>query len=93
MKTEAPFFLLLCSLTWVTFSCTVPSEIIRPNTLLVSIDDLRHTLGVYDDPVAVTPNLDRLAREGMTFRQEFCQAAICAPSRASLMTRRVFLRA
>jgi iduronate 2-sulfatase len=68
-------------------SCEMPSDkASRPNVLFISIDDLRPTLGVYDDPVAITPNIDRLAGEGMTFRHTFCQAAVCAPSRASLMT-------
>jgi iduronate 2-sulfatase len=59
---------------------------VRPNVLFISIDDLRPTLGTYDDPHAITPNLDSFADEGMTFRQTFCQSAVCAPSRASLMT-------
>ncbi len=59
---------------------------VKPNILFVSIDDLRPTLGVYGDPIAITPHIDQLAAEGMTFRQTFTQAAVCAPSRASLMT-------
>lgn len=58
----------------------------QPNILFVSIDDLRPTLGVYDDLTAVTPNIDALANDGVTFRQTFSQSAVCAPSRASLMT-------
>ena len=69
-----------------TFSCSEQETQIKPNILFVSIDDLRPALGVYDDPVALTPNIDRLAGEGMVFRQTFCQTAVCAPSRASLMT-------
>ncbi len=57
-----------------------------PNILFVSIDDLRPTLGAYDDPYAITPNMDKLADQGMVFRRNYCQAAVCAPSRASLMT-------
>ena len=67
-------------------SCNGPKDKKTPNILFVSIDDLRPTLGVYGDPMAITPNIDQLASEGMTFRQTFCQAAVCAPSRASLMT-------
>ncbi len=59
---------------------------VKPNILFISIDDLRPVLGAYGDTVAITPNLDLLADEGMTFRQAFCQSAVCAPSRASLMT-------
>ena len=61
-------------------------EAVSPNILFVSIDDLRPTLGACGDTVAITPNIDRLAVEGMIFRQAYCQAAVCAPSRASLMT-------
>lgn len=67
--------------------CSNPSESIsRPNVLFISIDDLRPSLGVYDDSIAVTPNIDKLAAEGITFTDSYCQAAVCAPSRASLMT-------
>ena len=58
----------------------------RPNILFISIDDLRPSLGAYGDSAAITPHLDRFATDGMTFRQTYCQSAVCAPSRASLMT-------
>lgn len=56
------------------------------NVLFISIDDLRTSLGVYEDSIVISPNIDKLASEGITFRETFCQAAVCAPSRASLMT-------
>ena len=56
------------------------------NVLFISIDDLRTSLGVYEDPIVISPNIDQLASEGITFRETFCQSAVCAPSRASLMT-------
>ena len=78
-------FLALAILT--IFSCGSPEkDIVKPNILFVSIDDLRPTLGAYGDTTAITPNIDQLASEGMTFRQNFTQVAVCAPSRASLMT-------
>lgn len=58
----------------------------KPNVLFISIDDLRPSLGVYEDSIAISPNIDQLASEGITFRETFCQSAVCAPSRASLMT-------
>lgn len=68
-------------------SCSSPkSDNIKPNILFVSIDDLRPILGAYGDPIAITPNIDQIANEGMTFRQTYTQVAVCAPSRASLMT-------
>lgn len=86
MKKYLNFLPLVCLFIFAAISCGDPTVTDRPNILFISIDDLRPTLGAYDDTVAITPNLDRLSEEGMTFRQTFCQSAVCAPSRASLMT-------
>ena len=86
MKKTLQFLLLISWVIFTASACDQDQVADKPNILFVSIDDLRPTLGVYEDPVAITPNLDHLAGEGMTFRQVFCQAAVCAPSRASLMT-------
>lgn len=58
----------------------------KPNILFIAIDDLRPELGAYGSEIAITPNLDKLAREGLLFNRAYCQEAICSPSRASLMT-------
>ena len=58
----------------------------KPNVLFVAIDDLRPELGCYGSEIAVTPNLDSLAKGGLLFNRAYCQQAICRPSRASLMT-------
>ncbi len=56
------------------------------NILFVSIDDLGPNLGAYDNPYIHSPNLDEFAKSATVFRRAYCQAAVCAPSRASLMT-------
>lgn len=58
----------------------------QPNILFIAVDDLRPELGCYGSEIAVTPNLDALAGEGLLFSRAYCQEAICSPSRASLMT-------
>jgi iduronate 2-sulfatase len=58
----------------------------RPNVLFIAVDDLRPALGAYGDSIAITPNIDRLARSGATFLQAHVQQAVCNPSRASIMT-------
>jgi iduronate 2-sulfatase len=77
---------LIPSIAVLVLGCQQPKpENSRPNVLFISIDDLRPALGAYGDSTAITPNIDQLASEGMTFRQTFSQVAVCAPSRASLM--------
>jgi iduronate 2-sulfatase len=58
----------------------------RPNVLFISIDDMRNTVGAYGDPIAITPNMDRLAREGRLFLSHYVQQPSCAPSRTSALT-------
>jgi iduronate 2-sulfatase len=57
----------------------------KPNVLLVLVDDLKPALGCYGDAAAKTPNLDRLASRGMRFDLAYCNQAVCAPSRFTLM--------
>ncbi|MGB0372321.1 MAG: sulfatase [Opitutales bacterium] len=59
----------------------------RPNVLFISIDDLNDVpsfMGTYDG--AVTPNMDRLASQGVAFLNAHVQYPVCGPSRASVMT-------
>jgi uncharacterized sulfatase len=56
------------------------------NVLLLIFDDLVPLLGCYGDPIAQTPNLDRLAARGVTFTRASTSCAICSPGRASLFT-------
>jgi iduronate 2-sulfatase len=58
----------------------------RPNVLLILVDDLKPAMGAYGDRAAVTPNLDKLAAGGMRFDLAYCNVAVCAPSRFTLMT-------
>ena len=58
----------------------------KPNVLFIAIDDLKPILGCYGDTMIRTPNIDRLARMGTVFKNNYCQQAVCGPTRASLMT-------
>ncbi|WP_286827974.1 sulfatase [Maribacter sp. UBA4516] len=79
--------LTVISSLFILSSCSEPEKKVKkPNVLFISIDDLRPNLGVYGDSIAITPNIDKLAMLGTTFMDAYCQAAVCAPSRASLMT-------
>ena len=58
----------------------------RPNVVFISVDDLRPELGCYGNQEIKTPFLDQFAERAATFTRAYCQAAVCAPSRASVMT-------
>jgi len=59
----------------------------RPNVLFIAIDDLNHWVGhLGRHPQTKTPNIDRLAKQGVTFTRAYCTAPACNPSRASLMS-------
>jgi arylsulfatase A-like enzyme len=59
----------------------------RPNILFVLTDDQRwDTLGCMGNPVIITPNIDRLAKEGVVFDNCFVTTPICAVSRASVLS-------
>jgi len=59
----------------------------RPNVILITADDLGwKDLGCYGNQEIRTPNLDRLAQEGVRFENAFVMSSSCSPSRASIMT-------
>ncbi|AKJ64731.1 sulfatase [Kiritimatiella glycovorans] len=58
----------------------------RPHILLITTDDQGTTLGCYGDPLGRTPNMDRLAAEGMRFTRAYVTHASCSPSRSSILT-------
>jgi arylsulfatase A-like enzyme len=58
----------------------------RPNILILMAEDMSPRVGAFGDPVAVTPNIDRLADQGVRYPNTFTTAGVCAPSRAAHIT-------
>lgn len=50
------------------------------NVLFVAVDDLRCEMGCWGNDYMVTPNLDRLAADGIRFTRAYCQQALCPPA-------------
>ena len=68
----------------IALGSAAPSK--KPNVLFIAVDDLRPELGCYGRDYIKSPNIDRIARAGMTFGRAYCQQAVCSPSRSSLLT-------
>ena len=80
------FILLLCAFAFV--ACSVPKENqTPPNIVFIMSDDHAYqAISAYDDRLIQTPNIDRIAEEGMLFTNASVTNSICAPSRAVILT-------
>lgn len=58
----------------------------RPNVLFIAVDDLRPELGAYGNAIVKSPHMDKLAAEGLVFRNHYVQVPTCGASRYSLLT-------
>ncbi len=80
-------------LTSVSRAATLDELPDRPNFIVIFCDDLGWgDLGCYGHPTIATPNLDRMASQGMRMTQFYVAASVCTPSRAGLMTGRYPVR-
>ncbi len=98
MNTSRPTPLLTFLLTIATAACAVsaaqPTSRTSPNILIILADDMGYgDVGALNPESRIpTPNLDRLAREGLTFTDAHCAGSYCVPSRYGLLTGRYMWR-
>lgn len=84
---------LLATVVFAAFDAAAHAADPPPNFVIIFADDLGYgDLSCYGHPTIRTPNLDRMAAEGMRFTQFYCAAPVCTPSRAALLTGRLPIR-
>ncbi len=92
MRAQINFRSRLCHLFIVGLAACVArldAAAPKPNVLFIAVDDLNHWVGhLGRNPQTRTPNIDRLAKLGVTFTRAYCAAPVCNPSRAALMSGR-----
>lgn len=81
---KRPIYSLI--LVFLAACSPLPAAEKRTNVLFISVDDMNNDLGCYGHPLVKSPNIDRLAKEGVKFDRAYCQFPLCSPSRSSIMT-------
>ena len=90
MFAKYPYLAVLC--VGLLTCATMAAE--RPNIVLILADDMGYgDLGCYGHPVAKTPNIDQLAKQGVRFTQHYSNGPECSPTRTALLTGRYQQRA
>ncbi|MDR2117482.1 MAG: sulfatase [Planctomycetaceae bacterium] len=79
---------LIFTLFLVIFATFSVKAAEHPNVLFIIADDLGTQLGCYGHSIVKSPNIDRLASQGVLFERAYCQYPLCNPSRSSLLTGR-----
>jgi arylsulfatase A-like enzyme len=81
------FFILLIAIFLFNACTTQPEKTQKPNVLFILVDDYGYTdCSVMGSKYYETPNVDRIAREGMIFTDGYAACQVCSPSRASIMS-------
>jgi N-sulfoglucosamine sulfohydrolase len=70
----------------LVFVPTLVAATTKPNFLWISAEDISPDLHCYGDEASISPNIDRLAAQGVRFTRAFSTAPVCAPSRSSIIT-------
>ena len=89
MKLNLPRLLLpLATISAIAFPASAPGAepARRPNILWIVAENIGPDFGCYGYPTVSTPNVDRLAREGLRYRLAFDTAPVCSASRSAIMT-------
>jgi len=75
---------IIISLLTITLSLCAHAN--QPNFVFIMVDDLRPELGAFGNETVISPNIDKLARQGTRFNNAYANIPVCGASRASIMT-------
>ncbi|HDR9799174.1 TPA: sulfatase [Burkholderia cenocepacia] len=87
-RRHTPTRIIACAMAWLMMLCAGAAHAgaSRPNIVWITVEDITTFIGGYGDPQVKTPNIDRLAREGVLYTHAYQVSGVCAPSRSALIT-------
>ena len=85
-STSLKRFTTLWGLVFLLSGCNETNPDLKPNVLLICVDDLRPELQSFGAPYISSPHIDKLAQKGMAFQRHYVNAPSCGPSRYTLLT-------
>jgi len=81
---------LIGAILLIIIACNADKQSIgsndRPNIVWINAEDISPAFGIYGDSLAITPNIDALAKQGVVFNRAYAVSPICSPSRSTLVT-------
>lgn len=83
---KSKFFIFLSLILFSLTNGYAQEKAVKPNVLFIAVDDLKPYLNFYGYKAVKSPNLDKLAERSTIFMANYCQQAVCGPTRASLLT-------
>ena len=86
---HSKFVVITCLLALLSCKTTKENKTLtsaKKNVLFLMIDDLRPELSIYGQSQISSPNIDALAKSGVTFNRAYCNVPVCGASRASILT-------
>lgn len=84
--TNSVLKLVMAPLMFTSVLPSLYSKDKKKNILFIAVDDMNNDLGCYGHPVVKSPNIDRLASQGIAFANAYCQFPLSSPSRSSILT-------
>jgi len=78
--------IVIAPLVLTTAASSVYAKDGKKNVLFIAVDDMNNDLGCYGNPIVKSPNIDRIASQGIAFANAYCQFPLSSPSRSSLLT-------
>ena len=79
-------FLIYTVVLFIISGCSSDEMVQKKNIIMIIVDDMRPEIASWGSDLAITPNIDKLVKRGISFKRAYAQYANCSPSRMSFLS-------